>query len=265
MNEEEQYFFDLMGYLVIDDVLTAEDLAELNRLIDQYDFWRDPAEYEVPVGAVSGAANEVRVGSTYQWHDVFRRLVTHPRITPYLLTLVGPTVRFDHDYLVLTRPGAETLPIEGGGEPYDDTAVYHFQNGRMFNGVVAVSFALTDSEQDDGGLVVVPGSHKSNYPLPDEWRDAGEARPWLRSVNCKAGSAVVFTEALAHGSAPWGAEGERRTVFMKYAPGAMSATRSYPRPDDVPHAAWTEQQRSMLEPPYFQNRSFVTTATEGTT
>lgn len=265
MNEEEQYFFDLMGYLVVEDVLSADGVAELNALIDQYDFWRDPVEYEVAVGPVSRIADEVRVGNTYQWHDAFRRLITHPRITPYLLTLVGPTMRFDHDYVALTKPGAEGLRIEGGGELYDDTAVYHFQNGRMFNGIVAVSFALSDAEEGDGGFVVVPGSHKSNYPLPDEWRDPNEAGSWLRQVACKAGSAVVFTEALAHGAAPWRAAREWRSVFIKYSPGAMSSARSYPLPEDVPDAAWTDQQRSLLEPPYFQNRSFVTTATEGTT
>ena len=35
MNELEKYLFDLQGYLVLEDVLTAEEVAELNRLIDE--------------------------------------------------------------------------------------------------------------------------------------------------------------------------------------------------------------------------------------
>ena len=31
----QKYLFDLHGYLVIDDVLTANEVAELNRLIDE--------------------------------------------------------------------------------------------------------------------------------------------------------------------------------------------------------------------------------------
>ena len=72
------------------------------------------------------------------------------------------------------------------------------------------------------------------------------------------GSVVIYTEALAHGALP-PARGERRAVQMTYAPGAMSSARAYPRAADAADGAWTDRQRSMLEPPYFQNRSFVTT------
>jgi ectoine hydroxylase-related dioxygenase (phytanoyl-CoA dioxygenase family) len=251
VNDEEQFFFDLMGYLVIDDVLSADEVAELNALIDEYDFWPDPA------------ACDVQVGNMYQRHSAFRGLMSHPRVMPYLLTLVGPTVRFDHDCVLLTKPGSQSWPVRGGAEPYEDIATYHVQNGRMFNGLVTVSYALTDIEDGDGGFVAVPGSHKSNYVFPADWRDVGQTGPWLRPVPHKAGSAIVFTEALAHGRASWTAAREGRSVVMKYSPGAMSWVRSYPRAEDVPEAAWSDQQRSMLAPPYFQNRSFVTVATEG--
>ena len=35
MNQEELYFFDLNGYLVIEDVLTQEEIAIANQAIDQ--------------------------------------------------------------------------------------------------------------------------------------------------------------------------------------------------------------------------------------
>ena len=38
MNEEERYLFDLWGYLVIEDVLSKNQLAELNTLIDQQNY-----------------------------------------------------------------------------------------------------------------------------------------------------------------------------------------------------------------------------------
>ena len=33
MTEVEQYLFDLQGYLIVEDVLDAEAVAELNRLL----------------------------------------------------------------------------------------------------------------------------------------------------------------------------------------------------------------------------------------
>ena len=35
MNQEELYLFDLNGYLVIEDVLTQEEVATANQAIDQ--------------------------------------------------------------------------------------------------------------------------------------------------------------------------------------------------------------------------------------
>ena len=37
MNEEERYLFDVRGYLVIEDVLSPEEVAELNRVMDSQD------------------------------------------------------------------------------------------------------------------------------------------------------------------------------------------------------------------------------------
>lgn len=249
MNAEEQFFFDLQGYLVIDDVLSLDDVAELNGVLD---------EWERPNGA-----DTVEVRHAYQRHVAFRRLIDHAGVMPYLLALVGPTVRLDHDVVRLTASGGGAEPIRGGAEPYDDTAVYQFQTGRMFNGVVVVSYALVDAREGDGGFVAVPGSHKSNFPFPAEWRETDEAAPWLRPVRQKAGSALVYTAALARGRAPWTAAREHRCVELAYSPGAMSWGRSYPMADDAPDAAWSDRQRSLLEPPYFQNRSFVAAATEG--
>ena len=37
--------------------------------------------------------------------------------------------------------------------------------------------------------------------------------PWLKHIPQQAGSVVIFTEALAHGTLPWTADHERRALF----------------------------------------------------
>ncbi len=39
----------------------------------------------------------------------------------------------------------------------------------MRNGFTVVADNLRDVNEGDGGFGCVPGSHKSNFPLPDEW------------------------------------------------------------------------------------------------
>jgi hypothetical protein len=40
MDPEEKYVFDLMGFLVVKQVLSRDEVTELNALIDSYDLWR---------------------------------------------------------------------------------------------------------------------------------------------------------------------------------------------------------------------------------
>ena len=55
MTEVEQYLFDLQGYLIVEDVLDAEAVAELNRLIDR------PRAMGAEYRAGAGAAAQRRV------------------------------------------------------------------------------------------------------------------------------------------------------------------------------------------------------------
>jgi hypothetical protein len=49
-------------------------------------------------------------------------------------------------------------------------------------------------------------------------------------VTGPAGTAIIFTEAISHGTLPWRGAGERRTVFLKYNPYAIAwSVRFYDR------------------------------------
>jgi ectoine hydroxylase-related dioxygenase (phytanoyl-CoA dioxygenase family) len=257
VDDKERYLFDLMGYLVVDDVLTAAEVEELNGLIDEFNLWSAEGA-KVERRWVYEVDHKIHVGMPYEWHAAFRRVVNHPRIVPYLVELCGPRVRFDHDYVILARPGGEILPLHGGGgDPYQDVAFYRYRNGRMHNGLIVVSYALGDVAVEDGGFVAVPGSHKSNFPFPDAHRDIAKAGPWLQRVPQKAGSAVIFTEALTHGTAQWTADRERRSLLCKYSPGPISWLRDYPGADFVPPDELSEELRVLLEPPYREARPAV--------
>ena len=55
MTEVERYLFDLQGYLIVEDVLDVEAVAELNRLIDR------PRAMGAEYRAGAGAAAQRRV------------------------------------------------------------------------------------------------------------------------------------------------------------------------------------------------------------
>jgi hypothetical protein len=74
-----------------------------------------------------------------------------------------------------------------------------------------------------------------------------------------AGDLLVFSEAALHGTLPWTADHQRRTVIYRFAPAGSAYGRGYlaQRGDDT-DAMWplktlegmTDAQRAVLLPPY---------------
>ena len=65
--------------------------------------------------------------------------------------------------------------------------------------------------------MALPGSHKSNFEVPDEIREATEGYG-IDVPEVKAGSVSIFTEAVLHGTAPWRGSHQRRTLFFSMGP-----------------------------------------------
>ena len=96
MNDEEGYLFDLWGYLVVENVLNNEEIVELKALLDQQTY-PEPNNADI---------YSRRFGSFLEWESgAFRKLLNHPRITPYLKELIGDKFRLDHAYGILMRKG----------------------------------------------------------------------------------------------------------------------------------------------------------------
>ena len=143
---------------------------------------------------------------------------------------------------------------------------YEVAEGRIRCGLVVVHYALCDVGPADGGFCALPGSHKSSFGCPDSFKPLTDPGPPIASVPLRAGSAVLFTEALTHGTLPWTAEHERRALFYRYTPGHMAFVGryredgrehpggTYPRPSHADADDWTPLERRMLEPPYAWER-----------
>ena len=241
MNEEERYMFDLRGYLVIEDVLSPTEVEELNRLIDDQGL---PGPELDTMGA--------RFGGFLEWDRAFCSLLDHDRIMPYLKTILGDGFRLDHSYGSYMRAGTEQLRLHGGATPYDPPEFYHYNNGQMFNGLTVVSWNLTATGPEVGGFCAVPGSHKANFPCPDGIRVAHDAHEAVVTPEAPAGSIVIFTEALTHGTVAWTADFHRRSLLYKYSPGQQSWSAKYNEPPKT--VELSARQRLLLERPYFNSR-----------
>lgn len=239
MDATERYLFDLNGYLIVRDALPAEAVSSINRLMDER------IAREVPAGATTH-----RFADVLDWGPEVRALIDHERVAPHLEEILGSGYRLDHDYADLIRQGKGPIgtKLHGGAVPFDPGQSYTFAEGRPRSGLVVVAYNLCDVNPGDGGFGCVPGSHKANLPFPEEWRELEQDLDGLvRPVTGPAGTAILFTEAMTHGTLPWRGAGERRTLFLKYDPGPMAYGAAFYDRDRW--ADLTPRQRAILESP----------------
>ena len=207
-----QYLFDLQGYIVIEDVLTPAEVAALNSRID--------AQELPPPGKIrrfGGAAGGAPEGSGFlEWGQPFCELLDHPRILPMLQFMLGDSIRLDRIYGMYMEAGMSAGALHGSNTPYSPGEFYHVRDGRIHNGFTVVTWNLADTGPDAGGFCCIPGSHKSNFKLPQEVFEAPEKASCVTVPVAKAGSAILFSEALTHGTARWTAKHQRRSLLYKY-------------------------------------------------
>ncbi len=110
--------------------------------------------------------------------------------------------------------------------------------------------ALTDIGPGDGATVLVPGSHKSSVDNPHmNWHAGvtGHASIPTKEVHLRAGEAVMFTDAVCHGSTPRINPGQRRILVYRYAPHLLASRFNY-IPSEELIARLTPDQRAIVMP-----------------
>lgn len=244
MSEEQRFIFDVQGYLVVEGALGEDRLARMRAEMDRRKIAEPGEDLDL-----------YRWGGFLGWGEDWRTLIDHPRLLPVLEELLGPKFRLDHAYGMAARANGGRSPQELGlhhaAGMFDHGCYYTTHGTKMHNGLIVVSYALTDIAPGAGGFCCIPGSHKANFKMPNRWYSLDD-NPLARQVPQKAGDAVVFTESLTHGTWPWtNPRGERRSVLLKYCPHYMQWA-STPMESNID--ALTERQRAILQPAYVWQR-----------
>ena len=254
--ETQQYLFDLQGYLVIENALSREEVAILNELIDQQHL--PVADSEVRFGAAAGS---LAGGSGFlEWGGPFCDLLDHPRIMPILRFTLGDCFRLDRLYGIRMSAGMPRGHLHadyGATSPHSGARPgehYHFRDNEIPAGFVVVAWNLSATGSESGGFCCIPGSHKSSFKLPKEIEETPEQSSCVVIPPAPAGSVILFTEALTHGTAAWTARHERRTLLFKYCVSQMAwSPRRVRPPKNVPLSL---RQRILFREPADPHRFF---------
>jgi len=209
------------GYLVVPDVLSAEDVAGLQRVTDEFveasrQTLRHTEVFDLEPGHTAELPRLRRIKTPHLHHPVYARMVRHPGIVAVLQKLWGPNVRFDISKLNLKAAGFGS-PVEW----HQDWAFYPHTNDDL----AAVGIMIDDFKPDNGSMLVLPGSHTG--PIHDhraKGHFVGGIDPaasdidFSKAVMCtgRAGSITVHHARLLHGSSANLSGQPRRFLLHQY-------------------------------------------------
>ncbi len=256
------YLFDLRGYLVLENALTQDEVAALNAGIDKL----LPLKRGEWAGYVHGHAYGMNDGfnlqQIYEGGEPFEKLIDHPSWIDKVKHFVGGEGTFDwhpsplfidENFVNLRGPG-EAIGLHSGGHTGVKRNQFRYHNGRFQCGQINILMALTEMGPGDGTTMVVPGSHKANFQHPEfEKYSMGSAHPSVENVTgaiqvyMKPGDALLFVDAISHGSAERTNPGERRTIVYRYGPGWGNFRHGYQVSPELV-ARLTPERRKIVQP-----------------
>lgn len=227
------YLFDLRGYLRLPGALTSEEVAELNAGLDAIPPLQPGEWYGHIHGHTYGTIDGINYQQIYEAGEPFEKLIDHPSWIERVKYFVGGEGSFDYhhgplfideNFANFRLPG-EAIGLHSGAYPPIHRNQFRYLNGRFMCGQVNILMALTDIGPGDGGTMLIPGSHKSNFKHPhfDRHRMAVEGATvegieGAVEIHMNAGDAILFVDGLSHGSARRVNPGIRRVVVYRYGP-----------------------------------------------
>jgi len=200
MTEEQKFFFDLKGWLLVPGVLSdAEIKAVKAHLYDGGSGFTGPAQ----------------------------ELLDHPVVVDILSELLAEwkpdgdyyNFRCENSFVTLRKagwnPGSTSVPHVVRPPQAAGVMNYQSRGGRIYSALTRVVWELNPVEQGDGGTLFLSGTHKANFAYPASV--LAPDNPHMESYRCPAGSVFIFTESLLHAATAWkNPDVDRVAIFSCY-------------------------------------------------
>jgi ectoine hydroxylase-related dioxygenase (phytanoyl-CoA dioxygenase family) len=221
ISEQDVAFYNDNGYLVVPDVLSAYEVAELRQVTEDFvekagRVTKHNEVYDLEDSHSLAEPRVRRIKTPHAHHEAYGRMVAHPNLLAVLQELWGPSIRFDVSKLNLKAAGYGA-PVEW----HQDWAFYPHTNDDL----AAVGIMIDDVDETNGPLMVIPGSHKG--PILNHHADGyfcgaidprGGAVDFDKAVKLTgpAGSITIHHARAIHGSATNTSGKPRRLLLHQY-------------------------------------------------
>lgn len=251
MTPDQRYLFDASGFLHLPGILQGDELQKAQAAVQRY--------VDCPPDDLPPGFNPQNDGYPhgFAFDKALEALAFHPAIWPIVLELTAGKPRFASGTMRVNTRGQDTFgPLHCAADEWGpQTPRYFVEDGKIYCDYFVVFVYFTDVHPGDGGLVVVPGSHKSQFKRPEDFYispdgDDPDPHPAVLNITPKAGDAVIISELLTHGVLRWRPEGrDRRFLMLRYVPQYIGPTDDnlpFPFPDEI-LARLSPETRELIE------------------
>lgn len=219
LNKVEIDFYHLNGYIAVENVLSVEEIADLQRVTDEFvQTSREVSEhndvFDLEPGHSSEAPRVRRIKNAAIHHSVYNRALRHHKILDIVEQLIGPGVSHNGHKLNMKYPKFGS-PVEW----HQDWAFYPHTNDRL----LAVGVAIDDMLLENGCLMVLPKSHKGriynhhqNGAFVGAVTDANFKPNNAVPIEVKSGGISIHHVRTLHGSAHNVSDKPRRLLLLQY-------------------------------------------------
>ena len=215
MGEADLSRYEQQGYLIVDELLSVEEVAEFNRETSR--LAADPEIRDDERVITEKGSGSVR--SIFEVQDLSEKidaLSRDPRVLGRAQQILGSDV-YLHQTRINYMPGFKGT----GFYWHSDFETWHAEDGMPIPRAVSCSIALTRNYPFNGGLMVMPGSQNDYVPSVGETPDKNYAsslkeqtvgvpseeaitelarRHGIEQFTGDAGSAIWFDSNTMHGS-----------------------------------------------------------------
>lgn len=251
----QRYHLDVYGYVVVENALTAEEAEILRRALYQLRSeliqLKDPSGDGPRVrGAFAGTnkPNHQFLANIVEADPAITAYATHPRLVSMAEELMGGEARIVEMNAHINRHD----PDYGAHGRYDfhrGTDIpfgTHTNDGLFHCNFVKTLTNLTDLGPEDGGTVVIAGSHKIDVPTQTLIELAYDDPTLIHQVIAPAGSTLLFSETLIHATGRIVSDKERVIIITGYG-ASMFPYWDYGSLSDEFRSQIPEQLKTLLE------------------
>ena len=259
----ETFLFDLNGFVIVRGALSKDELAATNASMDRLQTLRKGEWSGHVIGHDYGGREGLNLQQIYEGGPVWERLIDHPAYIEKVRHFVGGETNFDYHHGPLfidecfanIRAEGEAIGLHSGGHDPAVRCQFRVQNQQFHCGQVNILIAHQDIGPGDGATMVVPASHKANFAHPEFAKACMKADQAASvdgvtgaiEVHLKAGDALLFVDAIMHGSAARRNPGQRRISVYRYGPSWGSWRHPY-RPSQALLARLGDRARGIVQP-----------------